>query len=243
MTGELEAALMGLLNGGRQFITRNVHVCLERGGALLGPEVHHAPGIVGVFELMHLPENRSRALQIRRAGIHVRSGHLSGIDPALYLEISEAFNVTGCPQCGDAGRQVKPGCGVGNLGDEKARLQDLAIVITIEKGGVVKMIMHAHQSGDYRVAVKVKNLGIARSLRRSCWADRLYLSSGNNDGLIVLRRRAGAVNQFHMGKCDGRCVHRNVFLHFRREGGLCKTTSSKNGAEQSMFHPSPQEGK
>ena len=145
----------------------------------------------------------------------MRSGHLPGIDPALYLEIGEAFNVTSCPQCGDPGRQVKPRRGVGNLGDEKARLQNLAIVVTIEKSGVVEMVMHADQSGDYSVAVKVKNFGIARSLRGSCWADRLYLASGNNDGLIVLRGRAGAVNQFHMGKCDGGCVHRNVFLHFR----------------------------
>src|SRR5260370_1108543 len=189
---------------GGEFTTGYVHVRFKRRSALLRPEVHPAPRVGGVLELMHLGEDRPCTFKVRCGGVYVRARHLAGFDLALHLEVREAFDVAGRAQRRDPGCQVESRRSVGNLGDQKPRRQNLAVFVAIKKGCVVEVIMHAHQPGNYGVAVHVESLGISGWLRGGSRTGGLYLSSSNDDGLIVKCRRTCDVNQFYVRKCDGR---------------------------------------
>lgn len=51
VSGHFQTALVRLFDHGAQFVARDVHVSFERGGALVGPVVHHAAGVDQPFEL------------------------------------------------------------------------------------------------------------------------------------------------------------------------------------------------
>ena len=85
MSGELHLVRVSLLDGGAEFIARDVHVGLEGGHALAGPVIDEALCIVGAGQFVHLREFGMGSFEIGRAGVDCGTGHESGVNAASSL--------------------------------------------------------------------------------------------------------------------------------------------------------------
>src|ERR1700686_3725016 len=84
------------------------------------------------------------------------------------------------------------------------------------------VVMHADETRDYAVAMKIEYLSVFRNVRRRSIAHRLNLSFPENDGLILSRGRPGAVDHAHVGEHNDRSINIYECTNSRRQR-LCPT--------------------
>src|SRR5207244_2953498 len=107
VTRHLHPTLMRFLDRRAQLGAGDVHICLERGRARLGPEIHHPPTVGGSRQLVHLIEAESGTFEVGRGRVDPRTRLLAGIDGALDSEVTEAVQVAaGAHRC-HAAREVE----------------------------------------------------------------------------------------------------------------------------------------
>ena len=132
MSGDLQSALVRLLDRRGELGARDVHVRLERRCAFIGPEVHHAPRVVRPGELVNLVQPETRTLEIRTGRIDPWPGLSARVDVALDPDVGEAVHVSAGPHRRDSAGQIKP----------REALGDVAV--DARSGRVEQMLVHHH---------------------------------------------------------------------------------------------------
>ena len=142
MSGDLEAALMSLVDRGAELGARDLHVRLERRRAHCRP-IRHLPSRVGrVFERMHL-ERAARAVQVRRRGVDRRARAQAGIDLALQVQVHHPVRVPAGPHRRDA------------AGEIQAREALAELTVDGGAGRVVEVLVHHHEAGHDGLAREI----------------------------------------------------------------------------------------
>src|SRR5882672_2523413 len=149
MTRDLHPALMRFRDRRAELGSRDVHVRFERSRAGIGPEIHHAPGVVRSRELVHLIETESRTFEIGRGRVEPWTRLPSGIDVVLDSEVTEAIQVS-------AGAHRRHA--TGEIESRKALGQ---VCIDAGAGWVVEVLVHHYQSRDHRFPCEIDDLGAA----------------------------------------------------------------------------------
>src|SRR6202000_2815768 len=152
--GEFEAALVGLVDGGLELGARDVHVGLEAGDALVGPEVDGGLCVGGVFELVHLEGEGAGAFEVGAGDVDVRAGDAAVVDGAAEVEVEIGLDGAGGAEGGDAGAEVETRRGEGHLGHDDGRLGGAGDV-EVGAGEVVHVVVHADEAGEDGVAGEV----------------------------------------------------------------------------------------
>ena len=96
------------------------------------------------------------------------------------------------------------------------------------------MLVHHHETRDHGLSGEVNHLRAVRYSGRPGGTERDDVAVADDQGLVFLGRRAGAVDDAHVGERDDRCVDRDVRLDGRRERrtlGRHDRGSEEQGAE------------
>ncbi len=123
--------------------------------------------------------------------IHIlRTGHAAGIDELLHVEVGVGLQAAGGARGGDAAGQIEARKAEGLLGvhgNAAAR-------------GIEEMLVHADQSGDDGGAAEVEKLRAGRTAWSAAHGGDFAMV--DDDGLVLDRRRAGAIDDAHVLQCD-----------------------------------------
>src|SRR6185437_3360079 len=138
---------------GAELRARDVHVRLERRGARVRPEVHHAARVGRVLQLVHLSDVETGALQVGRSGIDPGAGLLAARDGTGDVDLAVAVHVSGRAHGRDASREVE------------AREAFGEIAVHAGAGGIVEVLVHHDEPRDDRLAGEVEDLCPGRRRR------------------------------------------------------------------------------
>src|SRR5271155_5211983 len=109
---------MGVVDGGFEFLRREVVVSLERGDAFPRPIVHQASGVFWAGELVHLNGELACALEIGPGDVELGSRHLSRVNRPLQFEIGIGVDASAGTRGGDAAGEIETGSAVNRLSVE-----------------------------------------------------------------------------------------------------------------------------
>ncbi len=217
VAGDLEVELMRFVDGGLQLVAGDVHVGLEAGDTLRGPEADGLAGVVGVAEVVHLQEGRVGAFEVGAGDVHVRAGEVAGVDLAAEVEVGVGLDAAGGAEGGDAGGEVHARCREGHLGDDQ-RWLTVAERVEVGAGDVVHVVVHADQAGDDGVAVEVEDFGVGSGWE--VFRDAGDLAVFDEDGLVFEGGGAGAVDDADVGEESPGAIDSDEFGDCRGRG-LC----------------------
>ena len=221
VAGELEAVLVGLVDGGLELGAGDVHVGLEGGGSLGGPEVDGGAGVFGIAELVHLDEGGAGALEVGRGDVHVGAGEFAGVDLLLEVEVGVGLYRAGGAEGGDAGAEVEVGGGEGELGDDEGRL-GVAFGVGVGTGDAVHVVVHADDAGDDGAAGEIEDGGSVGVIGcdGSCAGFDLNDLAVADDKSLVFK-----------GGCAGAVDDADVFQEDERGGGHLNVAGDGGGWE------------
>ena len=169
---------------------------------------------------MHHRRKSATAFQIWRCDVHLRTDHAAGINQLLNFQVGIRNHAAGGANRGHTKREIESREAAPHVRVHRRRP-------ALRKEHV---IMHAHQTGQDRVAFEIEYLGARRNIRSCARADRLDLAVSDNDGLIVARRGAGSIDHAHMGQRNHRSFNPDELLAVRR--GRLRQGSNENTEQQ-----------
>src|SRR6185503_4867314 len=102
MARDFQLTFVRFVNNGAQFISRNVHINLERCCSVLRPEVNHAARIVRSSECMHHRCEGAASFEIWRGNMHLWTNHPAVVDQLLDFKICVWNNAAGGANGGNA---------------------------------------------------------------------------------------------------------------------------------------------
>jgi len=184
MRGQLQPALVGRAVGRGQLGATERVVGFEGRRALVRPEIHEGPGVVRALERVHLHRERPRTFEVRTGAEDARPRHLARVDELLELDVRVGLDASGRADGGDASGQVQAGKAVRHLAEDPLAHR------------IEEVVVHADQPRHDGAAGQVEPLGPRRRLRRN-------LSVGDEECLVLARRRAGAVDDAHVLEHQG----------------------------------------
>ncbi len=204
VAGHLEAARVCGLDHGREFGARDMHVGLERRRAFIGPEAHLARGVGGILQLANLNQPEARTFEIWRGRVDPRPGCGSALNRVLQRDVAVAVHVAAGAHRSHTAGEIQPG--------EAHR----EIAVHPGAGGIEQVLVHLDHAGDHRFS------GEVHSERAGGDGDFAVVAEGgdgavaDDQGLVVARRSAGAVDDAGVGEGDNRCVDTHELM---RSGG------------------------
>src|SRR5271155_2236 len=231
MSGDLNSTFVCRFNRGLQFGAGNVHVRFERGHAEVGPIVDHLARLVRTGQLMHLDEIAVGAFEIWPGHVDMRTGELAFIDVVLQVEISVGLDASRGAHGGHATGQIEAWRGECHLRNQYRRF-GIPLAVFIWPRDVEKMVVHADDSGHYRIPAKAEN---RCSFRRGSVCTRLHhcdFAPFDDHVLVVNWRLTRAVNYAHVLENHSRRVHSHVFLHRCGQGGGLLSTDVKGQKQE-----------
>jgi hypothetical protein len=189
VAGDLQAAVVGLLDRRAQRGTRDVHVRLEGGRPHVGPIPHLTPCVVGVLERVHL-QKRIRPVQVRRGGVDCGPRLLPCVDQALQVQVHDAVDVSTGAQRGHATGEVEADEAVSQL------------PVDAWPGRVVEVLVNHHETRDDRPPREVEDGCPVRRLHRVRVSHRRDIAAAHHDGLVLAGRSAGSIDHADVGQRD-----------------------------------------
>jgi hypothetical protein len=216
VAGDLDAVLVGGVDGGFELGAGDVHVGLVAGDSLGGPVVDEGAGVVGAGEVVHLDEGAVGAFEVGGGDVHVRADEMSGVDFAAEVEVDVGLDASGGADGGDSGGEVHARGREAHLGDDERWLGG-AVGGFVGAGDVVHVIVHADEAGDDGVAVEIDDGGAGSG--GGFFGDAGDLAVFDEDGLIFEGRGAGAVDDADVGEENGWGVDFDVLEDVGGESG------------------------
>ena len=137
--------------------------------------------------------------------MHVRTGHVSGINLLLDFEIGIGLNGTSGANGRHARRQVQPRKTVCHIGEGRRRDR------------IEQVFVHSHQPGHYAVAVQIEHLCVLGKICPRSVAHRLNFSLAEDNRLIFTRGCARPVNDPDVSQRNDRRVDLHEIPDFWRK--------------------------
>lgn len=142
---------------------------------------------------MHLNEVAVRSFQIRAGHVDVGTRQLAFVDRMFQIQVRVSFHASGSTHGGDAPSQIEAWRGECHLWQQYGRIEAV-MAICIRQSGVIKVIVHAHESRRHRITSQFEH-GHARAGRHvGAVFDNRNLATFHHNILIFDSRRARAVN-------------------------------------------------
>lgn len=126
--------------------------------------------------------------------MHLRTGDLARVDEFFRFQIGVGFDAPRRADGSDTTRQVKP-----------RKTEDVRrIGARIASAGrwIIQVVVHPHQTGKNCVAGQVELLCVLGDPQGRTRPHHLDLSTAQDDGLVIARSAACAVDHPHMQQCN-----------------------------------------